>query len=139
MAKDELVEGGQRRGWRDRLGLRRRRVEAMRVVSFPHAAHSLLHPHGGQPNYRGNRTSTTKYTLLSFLPKALFEQYRCGAGLARARTTPLCGASPTELVAQAQAAAAQHSNPSAHAAAALPAGCRRRRRHTGCRLCQCAC
>jgi hypothetical protein len=29
-----------------------------------------------QAGYRGNRTSTTKYTLLSFLPKSLFEQYR---------------------------------------------------------------
>lgn len=27
-------------------------------------------------NYRGNRTTTTKYNALTFLPKALFEQYR---------------------------------------------------------------
>lgn len=47
-----------------------------RIVNFPHAATSLLHPHGGQPRYRGNSTSTTKYTLLTFLPKSLFEQYR---------------------------------------------------------------
>lgn len=26
--------------------------------------------------YRGNYASTTKYTLLTYLPKALFEQYR---------------------------------------------------------------
>eukprot|EP00798_Chlamydomonas_sp_ICE-L_P023702 gene23702-9243_t len=28
------------------------------------------------PNYQNNYTSTTKYSLLTFLPKALFEQYR---------------------------------------------------------------
>lgn len=71
-----IAEDPQRLGWRARLFGRRRRVEQMRVVMFPHAAHTLRHPHGGQPSYRGNRTSTTKYTLLSFLPKALFEQYR---------------------------------------------------------------
>jgi hypothetical protein len=27
-------------------------------------------------NYRGNRTTTTKYSPLTFFPKALFEQYR---------------------------------------------------------------
>jgi len=27
-------------------------------------------------NYRGNRTTTTKYNALTFMPKALFEQYR---------------------------------------------------------------
>lgn len=32
------------------------------------------HLHHG---YKGNYTSTTKYNLLTFLPKALFEQYRC--------------------------------------------------------------
>jgi hypothetical protein len=26
--------------------------------------------------YKGNHARTTKYTLVSFLPKALFEQYR---------------------------------------------------------------
>ena len=31
-----------------------------------------------QQLHRGNHTSTTKYTLLTFLPKSLFEQYRCG-------------------------------------------------------------
>ena len=30
-------------------------------------------PHEG---YRNNETHTTKYNLLTFLPKALFEQYR---------------------------------------------------------------
>ena len=28
------------------------------------------------PEYKSNYTSTTKYNLLTFLPKALFEQYR---------------------------------------------------------------
>jgi phospholipid-transporting ATPase len=27
-------------------------------------------------HYAGNATRTTKYTLITFLPKALFEQYR---------------------------------------------------------------
>lgn len=31
------------------------------------------HPH---EHYKDNFTSTTKYNLLSFFPKALFEQYR---------------------------------------------------------------
>lgn len=60
--------------------LRRGPAEQARVVAFPTGA-PLPTPgpaHSG-PRYRGNRTSTTKYTLLSFLPKALFEQYRCGA------------------------------------------------------------
>jgi uncharacterized protein YvpB len=33
-------------------------------------------PHKG---YKGNYTSTTKYNLLTFFPKALFEQYRWAA------------------------------------------------------------
>jgi hypothetical protein len=32
--------------------------------------------------FKGNGTSTTKYNLLTYFPKALFEQYRCGARLA---------------------------------------------------------
>ncbi|GBF89503.1 phospholipid-transporting ATPase [Raphidocelis subcapitata] len=69
-------EGLRPRGWRARLLRRKRAKEDTRVVSFPHAPHSLLHPHGRQPHYRGNSTSTTKYTPFTFLPKSLFEQYR---------------------------------------------------------------
>jgi hypothetical protein len=83
-AKDDVLEGGGgRRSLRSRLLRRRKGEQGARVVCFPHhaAPHTLLHPHGGQLKYRGNRTSTTKYTLLTFLPKSLFEQYRCGAGV----------------------------------------------------------
>ena len=31
---------------------------------------------GSHISYPGNYTSTTKFTLLTFLPKALYEQYR---------------------------------------------------------------
>jgi len=81
-----VLEEGHHRSWRQRLlGKRRKEQEARVVVSHttPLPPHSLLHPHGRQPRYRGNRTSTTKYSLLTFLPKALFEQYRCGTGLVR--------------------------------------------------------
>jgi hypothetical protein len=40
-------------------------------------AASTQHDHR---SLRGNRTSTTKYNLLTFLPKALFEQFRCATG-----------------------------------------------------------
>jgi len=84
----------QRFGWLLRwLGLQRHADVEARVVSFPRApapaATQILHlsldggSGGGgtgkgalKPQYPGNRTSTTKYTLVTFLPKALFEQYR---------------------------------------------------------------
>jgi hypothetical protein len=85
-----LEEEVQRpRGWRARLLRRKRAREEMRVVSFPHAPHTLLHPRGREPHYRDNRTSTTKYTPFTFLPKSLFEQYRCGRGGAARPKTPL--------------------------------------------------
>lgn len=50
----------------------RNRIQPDRLVYFPpepqHASE--------QQGYAGNRTTTTKYSLLTFLPKALFEQYR---------------------------------------------------------------
>jgi hypothetical protein len=67
-------------GWLARLLARSRLEQGTRVVVFP--APPLQHglPAVGAaaraPHYPGNRTSTTKYTLLSFLPKSLFEQYR---------------------------------------------------------------
>ena len=76
-----LEEGAaRRRGWRARLLRRKPREPETRVVVFPHAPHTLRHPHGGQPHYRATRTSTTKYTPFTFLPKSLFEQYRGGLG-----------------------------------------------------------
>jgi hypothetical protein len=46
-----------------------------RVVQFPaqHAAHRL------DKHYSGNQTTTTKYNLITFFPKSLFEQYRCAS------------------------------------------------------------
>jgi hypothetical protein len=73
------MEDGQG-GWLARLLGRRCVEQGTRVVAFPAPP-----PHHGlpsvgaaarTPHYHGNRTSTTKYTLLSFLPKSLFEQYR---------------------------------------------------------------
>ncbi|KIY92398.1 hypothetical protein MNEG_15566, partial [Monoraphidium neglectum] len=74
------MEDGQPKGWRRicscfRRGKRGAAQEA-RVVMFPQHAQTLLHSRVGQQRYRGNSTRTTKYTLLSFLPKSLFEQYR---------------------------------------------------------------
>ncbi len=40
------------------------------------------------PDYANNETSTTKYNLLTFLPKALFEQYRFCCDDARRRLSP---------------------------------------------------
>jgi hypothetical protein len=74
--RDLLDDVQQKPSWKARL-LGRRRADQARVVSFPPGQHTLLHPNGRQPRYHGNRTRTTKYTLVSFLPKALFEQYRC--------------------------------------------------------------
>jgi phospholipid-transporting ATPase len=38
----------------------------------------IVHINSGEhdKNYAGNYTSTTKYSIWTFLPKALFEQYR---------------------------------------------------------------
>lgn len=55
------------------LPWRQQQVAANRVVRFPPPAH--LHARQRQ-HYCGNRTTTTKYSLLTFLPKSLFEQYR---------------------------------------------------------------
>jgi hypothetical protein len=43
----------------------------------------VAHPVIGeeQRKYCGNKTTTTKYNLLTFIPKSLFEQYRWGLGI----------------------------------------------------------
>ena len=33
-------------------------------------------PHISHKKFKGNRVSTTKYNLFTYLPKALYEQYR---------------------------------------------------------------
>jgi hypothetical protein len=73
----ELDDG--RRGWLG--GLLRPRVadHGTRVLAFPPPVAVAAAAAPQAASYRGNRTSTTKYTLLSFLPKSLFEQYRCVA------------------------------------------------------------
>lgn len=38
-----------------------------------------LGPHLAHKKFKGNRVSTTKYNLLTYLPKALYEQYRQAA------------------------------------------------------------
>lgn len=43
-------------------------VETKREIPINTGEHNRL--------YDGNYTSTTKYNLLTFIPKALFEQYR---------------------------------------------------------------
>jgi phospholipid-transporting ATPase len=45
-----------------------------RVVKFPPKQQHKLH--GLEKTYAGNKTTTTKYGLLTFIPKSLFEQYR---------------------------------------------------------------
>eukprot|EP00882_Tetradesmus_deserticola_P016654 GHRQ01017795.1.p2 GENE.GHRQ01017795.1~~GHRQ01017795.1.p2 ORF type:complete len:115 (-),score=17.65 GHRQ01017795.1:189-533(-) len=45
-----------------------------RVVKFPPGEQL----HAAEKSYAGNRTTTTKYSLLTFIPKSLFEQYRWG-------------------------------------------------------------
>lgn len=85
----QLEDEGQRKRWSlSRLLGRSKAEQGPRIVTHAAGAappHTLLHPLGGpQRRYRGNRTSTTKYTLLTFLPKSLFEQYRWGGGVAAA-------------------------------------------------------
>ena len=68
------VEQGAACGLRARLRRHAREGNAeTRLVQIPPHPKALLHKKGP----KGNRTSTTKYTWYSFLPKALFEQYRC--------------------------------------------------------------
>lgn len=52
----------------------------MHINASHHEHLELLHQH-----YKGNATSTTKYNVWTFLPKALFEQYRCVSCAGRAR------------------------------------------------------
>ena len=72
-AEGSDVEQGASCGPRLRSKLRRQRESTeTRVVQIPPHHKALIHKKGP----KGNRTSTTKYTWYSFLPKALFEQYR---------------------------------------------------------------
>lgn len=47
-----------------------------------HTERIVAHPVIGeeQRKYCGNKTTTTKYNLLTFIPKSLFEQYRWDLG-----------------------------------------------------------
>lgn len=65
------MEGKQRRGLRRLLKWRHKhaRQHADRVVAHPGITEE-------QRKYVGNKTTTTKYNLLTFIPKSLFEQYR---------------------------------------------------------------
>eukprot|EP00879_Flechtneria_rotunda_P025858 GHRR01027511.1.p1 GENE.GHRR01027511.1~~GHRR01027511.1.p1 ORF type:complete len:483 (+),score=131.33 GHRR01027511.1:452-1900(+) len=49
----------------------RQKAQPDRLVRFPATEHHRL-----ERQYAGNRTTTTKYNLLTFIPKSLFEQYR---------------------------------------------------------------
>lgn len=67
--------------WLARLFGSRAAPPGPRLVAFPRCggAHARVTCTGSaapRANYAGNHTSTTKYTLLTFLPKSLFEQYR---------------------------------------------------------------
>lgn len=63
------------RGWRCPLPWQiGQRVQPDRLVKFPCEENSGGHPK--KEHYAGNRTTTTKYNLLTFIPKSLFEQYR---------------------------------------------------------------
>ncbi|KAF6253363.1 hypothetical protein COO60DRAFT_1547131 [Scenedesmus sp. NREL 46B-D3] len=52
----------------------RHHVVPDRVVKFPPEEQHKLH--ALEKTYAGNQTTTTKYSLLTFIPKSLFEQYR---------------------------------------------------------------
>jgi hypothetical protein len=52
----------------------RHHVVPDRVVKFPPEQQHKLH--ALEKSYAGNKTTTTKYSLLTFIPKSLFEQYR---------------------------------------------------------------
>ncbi|WIA12055.1 hypothetical protein OEZ85_012134 [Tetradesmus obliquus] len=52
----------------------RHHVVPDRVVQFPPEQQHKLH--ALEKSYAGNKTTTTKYSLLTFIPKSLFEQYR---------------------------------------------------------------
>lgn len=74
-------EGAQQRSLWDRLACwRSGDQETVRTLRINGDEHS--HSSGGQRHaYKGNYTSTTKYNLLTFLPIALYEQYRCVAAV----------------------------------------------------------
>lgn len=48
---------------------RRQKQQTQRIVAHPVIGEE-------QRKYCGNQTTTTKYNLLTFMPKSLFEQYR---------------------------------------------------------------
>ena len=49
----------------------KKRMDEARMI---HVNQNAVHK-----GFKDNRTSTTKYNLFTYFPKALFEQYRCGA------------------------------------------------------------
>ena len=61
-----------------------------RVIEVPHHAAANMRERFGHAGQRAadNKTRTTKYTIVSFIPKALLEQYRQGRGWL---TIPLVG------------------------------------------------
>eukprot|EP00878_Enallax_costatus_P006567 GHUV01006885.1.p1 GENE.GHUV01006885.1~~GHUV01006885.1.p1 ORF type:complete len:874 (+),score=262.00 GHUV01006885.1:436-3057(+) len=62
-------------GWKLRnLWSTRHKVQPDRLVRFPPEQHAGRHH--GDKQYGGNQTTTTKYSLITFIPKSLFEQYR---------------------------------------------------------------
>jgi hypothetical protein len=67
------LEEGRQPGCASSILARTRKKKDLppRVVEFPPSPGDNFIKH-----YKGNKTTTTKYTLLTFLPKALFEQYR---------------------------------------------------------------
>ena len=119
----------RRQGWLGRLLGRAPAETGPRVVAFPAAPQSggarctrRRPPAAGgggaapAPAPRGNATTTTKYTLLSFLPKSLFEQYRRGAAQAargRARRQQCSGFVPLGATATAAASPPQPPPPQA--------------------------
>lgn len=65
------MEGKQRRGLSRLFKWRQKHAQQ-------HADRVVVHPAitEEQRKYVGNKTTTTKYNLLTFIPKSLFEQYR---------------------------------------------------------------
>jgi hypothetical protein len=65
------MQDGERSSGCSRLFKWRRKTkqQAERIVAHPVVGEE-------QRKYTGNKTTTTKYNLLTFIPKSLFEQYR---------------------------------------------------------------
>ncbi len=73
------IEEGRPTGWLTNLRsawARKAEERSTRVVTVPHRHDQKLRERLGEQHFRGNKTTTTKYNLITFLPKSLFEQYR---------------------------------------------------------------